>query len=308
MGQPLEGAAGEDVPNEHLGRGRRAKKRSVLLQDFQPTSTLPFSFPRPEEVENVPPVPSEPEPEVPNDALIDPELPIQPLPTHVTLRNAFGLYKRYQTKETSPHDPDAYVSPEDLQEDPTEEFIRLLDLKVSQGCPDNKRSLFCPYPNATSYMLGDYFWSDHNEKSIKGFQRLVDIISRQEFRPEDICETDWKAIDGVLAGSEYTNKGETLPWDNHGTSWTTTTITIEVPFNRRSKRPGPVPFTIPEFHYRPLMPLIREKVQCSVNAPFFHHIPHELRWKAGDKKRDERVYSELYQSDAFLEAYQEIQV
>ncbi|RXW14335.1 hypothetical protein EST38_g11521 [Candolleomyces aberdarensis] len=156
-------------------------------------------------------------------------------------------------------------------------------------------------------MLGEYYWSDGNEKSQESFNKLLSIITHESFRPEDVANTDFARINRVLASSQYEEKGDDSPWVDDGTSWNTTSITILVPFNTRCIPPGPKPYTIAEFHYRPLVPLIKEKVRSSTGQQFFHHVPHELRWKPGDTKQDTRLYCELYHSEAFLEAYEEIQ-
>jgi hypothetical protein len=195
----------------------------------------------------------------------------------------------------------------DLQEEPAEELLSALEEGSLPDVPPPVEGLY-PYPNISSFMLGEYFWSDGNEKSQESFTKLVTIITNPNFRPEDVASADFPRINRILASSEYEKDGDNSPWVEDGTSWNKASITIQVPFNTRCVPPGPKPYTIGEFHYRPLVPLIREKIKMSTGQQFFHHVPHELRWRPGDTKKDSRLYCELYHSEAFLEAYEEVQV
>ncbi|RXW14632.1 hypothetical protein EST38_g11221 [Candolleomyces aberdarensis] len=312
---PPESTTEPEPEPEPTGRGFRIKRPSVRIRpDFQPTSTLPLglsnmwgtqAIPSHHDVQTADAVPSQP---VTSPASSPPPTDTQQpqLPLKETRRNGFGIYKRYQTQEDAPHDPDAQISLRDLQEEPAEELLSALGEDSSPDGPPPITDLY-PYPNISSFMLGDYFWSDGNDKSQDSFNKLIKIVTNKNFRPEDVASTDFTRVNRILASSEYEEKGDDFPWAEDGTSWNTASITILVPFNTRCIPPGPKPYTVGEFRYRPLVPLIREKIRTSTGQQFFHHIPHELRWKPGETKKDSRIYSEVYNSEAFLEAYKEIQ-
>jgi hypothetical protein len=222
-----------------------------------------------------------------------------------TTKDKFGLYKRYQTEEEEPHDPDARTSLADLQDDPGEDLLDSLAEEEAEEPPVPPS--ISPYPNQSCFQLGGWFWDSGAEKSLKSFRTLVDIVGSESFKPADIREANWEAINRELGSSQFERDDpKDSRWYDDGTSWTKTSVTIDVPFNHRTSTPGPQPYTLKEFRYRPLLPLIREKLQNSYEL--FHFIPHELRWQPGAKKEDVRVHCELYQSDAFLEAYEEVQV
>lgn len=172
--------------------------------------------------------------------------------------------------------------------------------------------MISPCPNLNSYRLGDYFWSDDNDKSQASFDRLLRIVGDGDFRPADVRSTNWVAINRELGRSEF-EKGlpEDSAWRGDGTSWQSTPITIEVPFNEKSQNPGAQSYTLGTLRHRPLVPLIKERIEgrTAASGPeFFHHVPFEMRWNPGKGKEDVRVHSELYNSDAFLAAHREIQV
>ncbi|KAJ3517693.1 hypothetical protein NMY22_g13906 [Coprinellus aureogranulatus] len=329
--------ADAEVEAEELGRGQRQKKTTTRFKDFvlhgkpplglsslanPPPKTLPVEKAAASadaqgtqglsnDQSNLPP---------PTVAILEPPI----LPIRETTVDIFGVYKRYQTNEEIPHDPDAYLSLEDLQDDPVEELFnslradgpQLTESATASGLPipdapaedslpttvdaptakgpetsapppttNSLASSLYPYPNPSSFALGEWYWGG----------RLREI---HEIIPET----------RIYSASQFEQRDSTeFPWRDDGTSWTKSSVTIDVPFNTRSNTTGSQPYTINEFRYRPLVPLIREKLQSAENQQHFHFIPHELRWRAGPNKEDVRVHCELYQSDAFLEAYEEIQ-
>jgi hypothetical protein len=67
------------------------------------------------------------------------------------------------------------------------------------------------------------------------------------------------------------------------------------------------PYTAPDlFRYRKLVHVIQEKLTNAHDFPHFHLEPFELRWNRGFGPLD-RVYSEVYMSDAFIRVHQEVQ-
>ncbi|RXW14870.1 hypothetical protein EST38_g10985 [Candolleomyces aberdarensis] len=314
-----------------LGRGFRQKKPNTLYKDFLPSAPLSFHSvigQLPETAITNSPLVHPPSPPIQLSHASDeshlPGIPstenppsTPPIPVKETHKNAFGLYKRYQTKEDIPHDPDAYTGLEDLCEEPAEGLVRTLEREDSDSSAGSasKSSIepeqpdLSPYPNRSCYELGDWYWSDDSGKSKESFNKLVSIVTSDHFSTEDVKAADWEGINRVLGSSEFEKGDSGQQWQGDGTSWNTTPVTIQVPFNRSCKPPpeGPKPYTVEEFRYRPLLPLIVDKIKSTSGQEFFHHIPHELRWQPGPEKADVRVHCEMYQSDAFLHAYEEVQ-
>ena len=121
-----------------------------------------------------------------------------------TSRNAFGLLHQYFSSSPPSHDPEELVNFSDLCNGHgvslnTTHFqpssINVIDPFPS---PSKSKMSFGPYPNESSFLLGDWYWNGGRQKSLKDFRFLLDIIGRPEFHPEDVCGTKWHAIDAKL--------------------------------------------------------------------------------------------------------------
>jgi hypothetical protein len=239
--------------------------------------------------------------------------------------NSFGLYKVPKCPTGDyPHDPDLCLTAHDLQEPveipdkiqpnslpsiPDHGQKEQSQTQSLQSPSEPNQSQFDPFPNQSSFHLGEWWWSNNHEKSRSSFQALLDVVGSDTFNPKDVREANWSAIDKALATSQYEADGLDPNWeDDDGISWACTNITISVPFNTLSIKPGPKNFTIPGFHYRPLVPLIKRKLEGLTACEYFHTFGYELRWHPGAEKEDVRVYGEAYTSPAFLQAYDELQV
>jgi hypothetical protein len=232
------------------------------------------------------------------------ELPVSPplAPrTHTmisTPTNIFGLSRHYFSNEFPRHDPDSDLTPEDLS-----------DIPSTPDLPSSIENDIFPYPNLNAYLLGAWYW-EQGSKSLHDFKRLIEIVGDEAFRPADVRAVDWKRIDSSLASDDVASTPDVA-------SWSTAHVSILVPFHHRrspgsltaapNRVPEPRSYTLPEqFRFRRLVDVIREKLMNPKDFAHFHLEPFELRWdcQAGGS---ERVHSELYMSDAFIEAHQEVQ-
>ncbi|TEB25371.1 hypothetical protein FA13DRAFT_1756603 [Coprinellus micaceus] len=213
---------------------------------------------------------------------------IEPASWKTTPANHFGLYRRYWTVEENPYDPEFFRS-EDLDNSSSTDSSDDPD-------PSPKLNPFRPFPNWSSLCLGEWRWSEGDGKSRESFQQLIDIITNESFRPEDVCKTNWDKIHQTLGSSQF-DEPNNYPWVDDGLSWQTVPIVIDVPLNSTSIQPGPVSFTVGELRYRPLVPLITS----------FYIVPSELRWQPRGESGDVRVYGDMHHSPAGLEAYRDIQ-
>lgn len=231
------------------------------------------------------------------------QLPLQPPPCVDTRSqnvakilksppNTFGLFRRYKAECFPSHDPESEVETADLSD-------------VLSDCRgDNSSSTaYFPYPNENAFLLGEWFWDDRIQKSQESFKRLINILCRPEFRPEDVRDVRWDSINKQLGDSSQPEE-----WlDEPDAGWNETPITILVPFHRRADDPGVKRYTLPLRH-RSIVGILKEKLSNPDDFRHFHLQPFELRWQRGDAPESSvRVYGELYTSPAFLEAYDEIQ-
>ena len=208
-------------------------------------------------------------------------------------RNAFGVFRQYKASSFPTHDPEVEGEGTDLSD------------VLSDHCEqDAGVSIWLPYPNKNAFLLGEWFWDDCVQKSQESFKRLVNIVGRPEFRPEDVREVPWDSINRQLGDSSQFNQ-----WlDEPDAGWMNTMVTISVPFHRNTHNPGVQQYSVP-FYRRSIIAILKEKMLNPDDFRHFHFEPFELRWQRGDPTRPSsvRVYGELYTSPVFLDAHEEIQ-
>ncbi|KAG2739001.1 hypothetical protein P692DRAFT_20704705, partial [Suillus brevipes Sb2] len=156
-----------------------------------------------------------------------------------------------------------------------------------------------PFPNMSIYRLMTWMNSGSHQKSEAEVTRLVkDVIQAEDFDPKD--------LDG------FSVRKNLRVLDNHGgkdavtfpDDWLETDITLEIP--TRSKEHSSMSFNIPGFHYRLLMAVIRSAF-ADVQASAYHLFPFQRIWKDPLDDHEERVFDELYTSDSWLQAQDDLQ-
>ena len=102
------------------------------------------------------------------------------------------------------------------------------------GSQSGTSSTFYPYPNLSSFLLGDWYWNGGVQKSQQNFKALLGIIGHTDFSPHDIKGTDWGKINGLLAESLANTSGggqdPNAEWLSEG--WKNQAISINVPFHK----------------------------------------------------------------------------
>ena len=214
-----------------------------------------------------------------------------------TQRNKFGLFRVFRSEALPSHDPDE-------QSASTQSSLPQLTSATNYADPTPRIAStsddpFYPYPNYTSLQLGDWYWNHGQQKSQEDFKLLLDIVGDLEFRPEDVRNTNWRAIDKKLGS----NSGDGL---EAGDGWSRSPITISVPFHRRMPNPGSYDYTIPDFHHRRLVSIIRETLSDPSYHRVYHYESYELRWRPPNKAYADRVHGELYTSDTFIKAQEQL--
>ena len=111
------------------------------------------------------------------------------------LANGFGLSRRYYGNWVPTHDPEDAMTLQHLTLMPTieEHGDSAEHVLESRGA-----SHFYPYPNKSSFLLGDWCWNGRIQKSKESFKNLIKIVGSPEFWPEDISSTCWDSINAQL--------------------------------------------------------------------------------------------------------------
>jgi len=223
-----------------------------------------------------------------------------------TPRNAFGLWRLYNTEALPLHDPEKSIHLSDLFDDPLPQHDHTESLKTknSRSSPNP----FYPYPNESSFRLGEWYWSGGIQKSRESFNKLLDIVGSEKFHPGDVRHTKWCDIDKKLASNNFEDgdNEEDDEWLDEDAGWKRTPITIQVPFHHRMKNPGPQEYVVGNLYHRTLVSVLREKLKGQHDGQNFHYDGFELFWKPTEQSVNTRVHGELYTSPAFLDAQREI--
>ncbi|RDB16223.1 hypothetical protein Hypma_003115 [Hypsizygus marmoreus] len=238
------------------------------------------------------------------DILPEPPLPAvepepEPLVRHIfllvrnrfqTTVNSFGLWRDYLYHPS--HDPDAFVSPEDLYRD--RHHVAEPHFEAS-AIEDHQPAH--PHANESIALLSQWQNSGSSSKSDQEMNRLVnDVLLHPEFRAED--------LKGFNAQRENRRADEDTPKSSYLEGFTETSVDIEVPSG--DKNVPPRHFSIPGLLYCKLTSVIRAAFADPLAAKF-HFSPYKLFHKSSSTGEDERVFSELYDSDTFIEAHDKVQ-
>ena len=228
-----------------------------------------------------------------------------------TPRNLFGLSRRFYSTDPPSHDPDELTDLEDLSDfcdgqDPQPPIQESSDA----GAPppvQNTQELFYPYPNRSSFRLGDWYWNHGVQKSQQSFQELLNIVGDTDFSPGDIRETKWSKVDGILAKNDFDEDEDQGEWLDEDAGWKRTPVSIMVPFHRRTQNPGPRSQIVVDLYHRSIVSVIREKLANRLDVQNFHYEPYDLFWKPNEATDEVRVHGELYTSAVFRDAHRELQ-
>lgn len=221
------------------------------------------------------------------------------LKTFKTPRNIFGLCRKYLSTEPLIHDPDEWATLKDIYEPdkPTESSALL---------PTSLELLFDPYPNKSSFSLGDWYWNHGIQKSQKDFRRLVDIIGAPDFNTEEIRNTNWFSINKKLGENDFDNDDKD-EWEDVDAGWRQTKISINVPFHARMKVPGSQYTFVGDLYHRSIVSIIQEKLSIEADDAHFHYEPYVLSWQPNVARCEIRIHGELYTSASFQDAHRLLQ-
>ncbi|KAG2359099.1 hypothetical protein BDR07DRAFT_1293145, partial [Suillus spraguei] len=206
-----------------------------------------------------------------------------------TTFNSYGLCQLYPRQPS--FEPDRFVSSLLLaRTSPT--------VTDESDPPPNVFAPPYPFPNMTVYCLISWMNSGSNLVSeIKVLHLVKDVLLAQDFDPQHLenfsVRQSLQKLDSNENGQEIT-----FPDD-----WIQNSVTIDIPM--KSKEDGPQPYTIPGFYYRPLVEAIRTAF-ADAQARAFHFLHFKRLWKDPLDGHEEWIFDELYTSDAWLEAQDDL--
>jgi hypothetical protein len=227
-----------------------------------------------------------------------------------TTANAFELSRLYYGHPA--RIPDKHVSVEDVASCSA----------ILQSSSREFHAMIWPYPNISAWRLGNWFWNSGDTKSRSSLKSLVNgVLLAKDFIVNDLVGVSWEAINEKLAQDR-----EDAPFA--GAGWRSCDVKIKVPTGvKKSKvkkrkgsqqtdghaaedpgNQGGKSFTVSGLWQRPIMPILREIFSSDPAAGCFHFEPFRHMWQANDSESPpQRVFSEVYTSDAFLSEHDKLQ-
>jgi hypothetical protein len=209
----------------------------------------------------------------------------------------FGLSRQYPRRPS--FEPDKFVPSSLLAK-----FSPIpIEVQDTQG-PDPSRGVSepPPYPfqNMTIYRLMTWMNSGSHQKSQTEVMRLVkDVIQAKDFNQKDLDEFSVRRCLHALDTHTTSKESVVFPDD-----WVGTDVNIDIP--TKSKDDQSQSFSVPGFHYRPLVGVIRSAF-ADIQANAFHLFPFKRLWKDPLNNQEQRVFDELYTSNSWLEAQDDLQ-
>jgi hypothetical protein len=117
------------------------------------------------------------------------ERPVLPVHTvkFCTCPNVFGLVRQYFSSTPPSHNPEEYIMIADLSIMPTTIQVDQLPYEPPASSSDSQ---YHPYPNRSSFQLGDWYWNQGVQKSQGDYMKLMDILRSRSFSTEDVSSTN----------------------------------------------------------------------------------------------------------------------
>lgn len=173
-----------------------------------------------------------------------------------------------------------------------------------------KDDLFKPFLNISTFYLMDWFYSGSNLKSLTELDRLVtDVILAPDFKAEDLKEfrgsREAKHLDDYRVGMSASAPSSTRFSPDDG--WIEGCVKIPLPCEnvaQTSEAEAPQ-FNVEGVFYRRPLSVIQAALS-DVSADNNHFIPFKNYWTPSEDHPPERIYSELYTADAFIQEHETV--
>ncbi|KAL0569737.1 hypothetical protein V5O48_012225 [Marasmius crinis-equi] len=216
-----------------------------------------------------------------------------------TICNSFGLYREYLHRPT--HDPDSSVHVDELanyhmrgEDKPSsgDDTTNIMEDDSSEEPP-------WPFKSMTVYRYMKWLNTGSSSKTYGEADRLARIISSPDFDGNDLvgfrAKRESKRLDDAATNEKskaYLNE------------FKKTSISIDIPSGQKDSPPQS--FTVNDFYYRDLLETITSAFKNPLSLKF-HLSPFKLFHVSADDQEPTRVYSELYNSDSFIQEHDRVQ-
>ena len=246
------------------------------------------------------------------EGVLDPE-PRTQLSTHPspfrTPADAFGVYRIYPGGKPV-WTPDESYTISDVSNSPNM-AINTSPASRSWYSPygssptlieDSTHLLHAPFPNISIFRLMSWHYGTSNTKSLGQLQSLVDnVILAPDFSQDHFI--------GFQATKEV--KWMDMAGDHNGVfddCWIKSSVFISLPCDgvKHTSETDAPRFEVKGVYHRRLLEVLKAGL-AEPGAEKFHLFPYKSYWTPSPGKPDERIYSEAYTSDFFIEQAERVQ-
>lgn len=257
------------------GRPKRTIRLPGRYRDILPDPIVPIQL----EASAVP------DPEPPAETIL-PRVRLFVRDKFETVTNTFRLWRQYLHRPT--YDPDELVSLDDLSNQFSQN--RTPPTTFPETTPTATT-------NRTTSLLMNWFNNGNTTKSAGQLNSLVNnVLLNPDFDPREL-----KGFDAGRATKQADQDAKTaFPLLD---DFKETSVNIEVPSG--SQTVPPRTFEVPGLYYRSLVSVIKSAFADPLSR-HFHFSPFKLFHKLRSSAAEIRVFSELYNSDAFIEEHDRI--
>ena len=206
--------------------------------------------------------------------------------------NSFGVWRDYPRRPT--RDPDVSLSLDDLAENPPQTKLPS-STQPELFCPPNQP--YWPFSNITIHRVMQWLNNGNTTKS----EAQVDEFIKKVILAPDFAQDH---LAGFNAHRENNRLDNSLAKSSFHQQFTESAVDILVPSGAVGV--SPKIFSVPGLLHRKLTTVIIEAFSSPLSH-LFHFSPFKLYYKSPITKKEERVFGEIYTSDAFLYEHEEVQ-
>jgi len=252
-----------------------------------------------------PPIVEQPvEPEQQHAPTPPSDIPIADKVSVTTDANSFGVYRVY-TGRLPTYNPDDNFSVNQVADGPSFAQLQPEAEEVLPGPfeanPKANDTMEHPFANDSVFNLMSWFYNGSNTKSLNDLDNLVhDVLLAPNFDPEDLSGFDATKASKQLDNFVRIDKSTSDTPLKDG--WLRASISIRLPHDKVHQSEDDAPQYKLDLLYRKPLEVIKAAYQ-EQRATQYHNAPFEEYWKPSPTSPPERIFSELYNSDAFLEEH-----
>jgi hypothetical protein len=210
-----------------------------------------------------------------------------------TAANQFGVLRHYFHRPS--YDPDDFVRAQDLA-----------NFDTSSTLPPPARAYVPPWPfdNMSKYLLMNWCHSGSSQKTEQEVTRLVkEVIMSPDFLPSDLTDFNAHRENKRLDDAKTGPAEQTTPFT--GDDWHEVAVEIDVPVLEKNK--GPQKYPIHSLHRRSIIQVIGVVWENAAASQSFHLTPFQRIHVHPDQGTETRIFDEMYTSDAFINAHNQLQ-